>query len=388
MMALRLLTRLPRRTQRQSGAPPPLDRRATRGRTSLMVLAMLLAAGDALADPGATANNQAWKAVEKERYEDALRLFGEAAELAPSNGNYRRYIGWTLYLKLGRNREALPHLEQARKMIPADISVHLDMAIATGNLKLYDEMFAAYDAALALFRAQDETPPEWIFTICASVALFGLPHPDIGGGKKYLDLDNQWSINGYGALLDKSGDHRGAVEVLERGYLLHPDNPYLPLNLVVAYRSLADGLWKAGEESEADTLLQKALAIQPKDFWTNLDVFYKHYLAGKDDTEFLAERVLGLIDDKVRADHAETVRSFYVNYGSLLSSQQDMEHAREILNRGLTDYPNDPLMYSTLAFTYFRIDMEMWREMSEKTLEMVPRFEQIAQGEEILQTIW
>ena len=461
--------------------------------------------GSLSADEGATAYSQGWKAVEDGKFDDALRLFEEATELAPSNGTYRRFIGWVLYSKLGRHEEALPHLRQAREMIPDDIGVHLDYALTVGELKLHDEMFQAYGTALGLYRNTGETPPEWIFVNCAATALFELSTPDIDRGKRYLELavefdqpaevrgrihswissayqnrgwaannagnreealdifskayahdsenagnisgygyilretgqldrskavllagrtrhpgdvgirdqynytlqslawrsdengdtgtalelfrealkldpDNQWAINGFGAMLNKSGDHHQAVDVLERGYRLYPESKYIPGNLMNALRSLGDELWESGRELEADKEYRRALAIDPEDFWTNLTMYYNHRLAEKTDTKDLAEKVIELIDDRLVTEQSESVKAFYINYGNYLFSKLDVSHAREILGHGLELFPDDPFIYSALAFTYFRIDMDTWREMSERTLKMVPSSDQKALG--------
>ena len=97
----------------------------------LLVMTSSFASYIGFADAGAEAYNRGWEKVREEAYQEALDLFEEAAGLAPANGTYRRFIGWVLYSKLGRNEEALPHLRKAAEMIPEEIGVHLDVALAS-----------------------------------------------------------------------------------------------------------------------------------------------------------------------------------------------------------------------------------------------------------------
>jgi tetratricopeptide (TPR) repeat protein len=76
-----------------------------------------------------------------------------------------------LYHKLGRAEDALPHLRQAREMIPDETEAHLDFALAAWRLQLYAEVLTAYDTALEQYRKKQESPPGWAFTNPAAVSV-------------------------------------------------------------------------------------------------------------------------------------------------------------------------------------------------------------------------
>ena len=86
---------------------------------------LLLCGFIVLADSAAQDNADGWNAVEAGEFEKALQLFGRAADTDPSNGEYRRYVGWVLYAKLARFNEALPHLRQAVRLMPGSIEARL-----------------------------------------------------------------------------------------------------------------------------------------------------------------------------------------------------------------------------------------------------------------------
>lgn len=132
----------------------------------------------------------------------ALSAFEAAVAAFPGDPDAENNLG-QLLARLGRGRDAIPHLERATATAPDKWTYRFNLARARGLAGDWDGAVADYRVAASMF------PDD-------HVTLFNL-----------------------GRALQKTGDHAGSVEPLERAVSLSPDEPSFLLTLAASYERLS-----------------------------------------------------------------------------------------------------------------------------------------------------
>lgn len=208
----------------------------------------------------------ATRLVGESRFDEALPILERLASGETVSFEVESLLGQTLIQK-GRPAEAIPHLENARKLLPDAAPTYVELARAlreTGQLDSADRVidqglamhpehaalhrargFVAYSrgdlaaAATSLERARDLVPTNARIRLMLSAvyrdrgelapAIVELraavaARPDFGDG---------W--NALGILLGQTGDEAGSVRALEQGREANPADPDILFNLASAY---------------------------------------------------------------------------------------------------------------------------------------------------------
>jgi tetratricopeptide (TPR) repeat protein len=88
--------------------------------------------------------------VKLERWEELAVLFRQGVSLEPTSAVAWYRLGSTLLFALDRPAEALPALEEAARLDPADAQVRVALGTALHAIGRYPEAVAAFDEALRL----------------------------------------------------------------------------------------------------------------------------------------------------------------------------------------------------------------------------------------------
>jgi len=288
-------------------------------------------------------NRQVVQLSEQGRFQEALQLARQAADLAPQHlgpdhpdtASSLNNLG-VLLDSMGDLAEARPYYERAlairQKALGPD---HLDTASSLNNLgyllKAMGDLAGArpyYERALAIRQKA-----------------LGLDHPDTAG-----------SLNNLGALLGSMGDLAGARPYVERALVvcekaLGPDHPHTAHcldNLGALVQEMGDLMGARPYHERALAIRQKALRPDHPDAASslnNLGYLLKAMgdLAG---AQPHYERALAIRQKALGAEHPNTARSLG-NLGGLLRAMGDLAEARPYYERALAIHekalgPNHP----------------------------------------------
>lgn len=96
---------------------------------------------------------QAYQALQRKDYDEAVRWFEQALELQPENVSLRKDLAYTL-LKIGETEAARDHIELVLRLSPEDYTAAMEYAY------LCYETGKVAEARRTFFRLQAEAPPE------------------------------------------------------------------------------------------------------------------------------------------------------------------------------------------------------------------------------------
>jgi len=286
------------------------------------------------ADRGATARDavrvqglfqEAQRAVQERRVDDARRALEEVVALAPGNFAGRNNLAQLLE-RMGRDADAVPHLEILAKARPRDIGLLNHLAGVYERMGNVDEAVRTYERVLKL-RA---TNP---------VALMGLGRLYLFARKDYavasdffrkvLEANPEQADAAYllGASRNEAGDTAGATEAFQRAVAIDPAYYRAEFELGKIYEA-------AGREAEALKAFESTV---------------RH--GGTSPEAEQSRRRLALfgtspeIARQVRAD---------LNLGVKALEAGDLEAAKAAFQRVLTLVPDNTLALYNLATVYTR----------------------------------
>ncbi|TFH42752.1 MAG: tetratricopeptide repeat protein [Chrysiogenales bacterium] len=160
-------------------------------------------------------------------------------------------------------------LEKAVKEYPDEAEFHAGLVYLMVNAGQYDRALAAGRASIKRFPLHARVADSY------RVALVGAGWDSLNGEdvRKAYGLfrtaydrypDDPEAINGYGHVLMVMKRSRAAVEVLERGYAMHPEFSHIRINLSWACFAVGDELFDAGKVSEAGKIFRRGYELGDK----------------------------------------------------------------------------------------------------------------------------
>jgi protein O-GlcNAc transferase len=160
----------------------------------------------------------------------ALAAFERAAKLKPDDAVAQYRLG-TEYLRMDRNAEAIEHLRAAYRLNPEDQSTMNGLQLALRRSGQMEEANRIRQALSELLEKKDKARQDALTAI---------------------------ELNNEGALLQKNGDLRGALQKYQEALDLYPEHTGIRTNLAVALLRLGD--WTRGIAQ-----LREALRRNPGD---------------------------------------------------------------------------------------------------------------------------
>lgn len=87
---------------------------------------------------------------EQRKFQKAADIFGSGAQKFPEEFRLH-YLTGNSYYSLGKNREALPHLEKALELSPSDLNTLSNLGLVYDDLKMYPETDRLYEQAFKYY---------------------------------------------------------------------------------------------------------------------------------------------------------------------------------------------------------------------------------------------
>jgi tetratricopeptide (TPR) repeat protein len=187
------------------------------------------------------------------RLKEAVSLCREVLAHEPANGAALHLLG--LSVARAGDGQAVPLLEAAAQLQPANASVHANLAAALSQGGRHAEALACYDRALAL------QPDLAVAHRGRGTALMQLAQPEaaLASLREAVRLapGDDKACNSLGVVLERLGRQDEARQCFERAIALNAANAEAHHNLGIIAAA-------AGKHREALVSLERALALQPR----------------------------------------------------------------------------------------------------------------------------
>ena len=228
------------------------------------------------------------------RYDTAIDAFSRALDTDPSNVDALLGLGDAYRLK-GDMDDAETVLRKAIGLHPGDRSAYTRL----GNFEIHSGRYAEaaenYRAAVTL----DPADMTALSNLGVSYMLSGNFESARWAYKKAIDIEpTRSSYTNLGLMYYYLGDYGASIEAMQHAVELQPNDH-------LAHANLGDVLWAAGRDADskasfnrARTLGDEALAVNPNDPYTLMDLAWINAMLGQTDTaRDLIDRVLQLVPD-------------------------------------------------------------------------------------------
>ncbi len=265
---------------------------------------------------------------------EAMREFRQVAELRPTDGSVRFYMG-LIALKQAHWQEAIEHFKQAAERGGANAAVLHNLALSCERAGRLEDAEAAYAEAASKDRKDARVLTGWGIAALhrgdAEVAVGRLDRAREVSGDRQQSALWYWARSLAAATLEQYED---AQALLREGIELYPQQVVLRNNLCVLLEIL-------GDAEEAEEIIRAALADDPSvpQLSKNLgDILYR--AAQYDDAWEAYQRAV-----KLQPDLGDDV---YFKLGNIAYKRLDRESAAEFWKRALALNPKHELARTNL----------------------------------------
>lgn len=232
---------------------------------------------------------QALGAAQRGDLSAACRIAEDGLAAAAQPAPLHALLGM-LRSRAGEREKGITHLEQARRLVPEDRTVLLNLAAALTDAGRHAEVLAEISPREA---AADGTGRLWRLRGFAAQQEREFGEAVQAYEKAIQDHPNDWETwNNLGNARTGNGDHDGAVAALRHALELNPASAPTRLNL-------ASALILIGEVEEGETLLRRALAVDPRDKPARMELAALLKRLGRED------EVVALLQEGTAADPAD-----------------------------------------------------------------------------------
>lgn len=219
----------------------------------------------------------------------AARLYKQLLRDQPDNIEYLNKLG-ELYMKSGRDDQALPVFKRVAELNPEDAKPFITMGGIYRRLKKYEESIAVLEQALIA----DGNNAQISYNLGFTYKSMGELDDAISCFEDAVEMnpDDVLAYNHLGAIYAQQGDHDKAVQSYLRGLNIDANHPILLLNIAKSYEALGDyekacasyegalrskPLWIEGidgyarllistnKAKSAYNLVKRAISVAPKD---------------------------------------------------------------------------------------------------------------------------
>ncbi len=226
-------------------------------------------------------------------YSLAARLYKTLISENPDEVEYKIQLG-NLYMRSGKDDQALDVYRQVRKSAPSNIEVLMAMSGIYRRQKKYDESIAVLEQALVIGADSPRKNAEISYNLGFTYRLMGLYDEAIHAFESVIEENPKdvLAYNHLGAIYALRSMHKKAIESYQNGLKFDPNHPVLQFNIARSYAEIGDIkkalyyyegalkakpgwqdaieeyanlLIKANRVKEADEVVSQALKFNPGD---------------------------------------------------------------------------------------------------------------------------
>ncbi len=299
--------------------------------------------------------NRADSAVMSRDYSLAARLYKSLLSENPEDEKIMFKLG-TLYIKSGKDEEALPYFEKLIKKTPEACSVVLGLGGIFRRLKRYNESIEILTAALN----NGNTSPEIVYNLGFTYKFMGEYSKAIECFRSVIEENpnDVLAYNHIGSIYALRNEHEEAINAYRRGLKVDPNHPILNYNIAKSFEEL--------NQNENAAAAYRAV-LRSKPGWQEAIQHYTKLLLRTQHRK-TAER---LISQTVGLNPRNP--ELHILLGNCLAAQSDYAAALESYRKALEIKPESEKAIAGAALMSEKLEMKLDSvELMQKLEELAP----------------